>query len=119
MSHTDTQTDQARDSLSVIFLEKVEPEQNAWRYYVLSIEPTLFDDVSLVREWGRIGQSGRRIVELLTDTAKAKVELETWLARKRRRGYAERAGHTKQGACIREAGTRAVGDRAAKNEKHP
>jgi predicted DNA-binding WGR domain protein len=25
------------------------------RYYVLSIEPSLFGDASLIRQWGRIG----------------------------------------------------------------
>ena len=73
--------------LSVVSLERVDPARNAYRYYVLSIEPTLFEEVSLVREWGRIGRPGRRIVELWADVPSDKVELETWLAGKRRRGY--------------------------------
>ncbi len=61
--------------------------ENAYRYYVLSIEPTLFEEMSLVREWGRIGCGARRTVELHPDVAAAKIGRETWLARKRRRGY--------------------------------
>ncbi len=34
------------------------------RYYVLSIEPSLFGDAALIREWGRIGRTGQRRVEL-------------------------------------------------------
>lgn len=76
--------------LSVVYLERVDVEKNAYRYYVLPIEPRLFEEMNLVREWGRIGQGGRRIIELWPDAARAKVDLGTWLARKRRRGYEAR-----------------------------
>ncbi len=80
----------ASDRLSIVALERVDPEKNVFRYYVLSVEPTLFDEVSLVREWGRVGQRGRRIVQLCPDEPAAKVDLETWLTRKRLRGYEAR-----------------------------
>ena len=60
------------------------------RYYVLAIEPTLFDEVSLTREWGRIGARPRRRVELHAEAEDARVALDKWLRRKRRRGYAAR-----------------------------
>ena len=41
--------------LQVLVLERVEPNANIHRYYVLAVEPTLFGDVGLRREWGRIG----------------------------------------------------------------
>lgn len=78
------------ESLSVVVLERIEREANAYRYYVLSVEPTLFAEASLVREWGRIGRRGGRIVSLFADRAKAKMELEAWLERKKKRGYALR-----------------------------
>jgi predicted DNA-binding WGR domain protein len=34
------------------------------RYYVLSVEPTLFAEWSLVRRWGRIGGAERTRIEL-------------------------------------------------------
>jgi predicted DNA-binding WGR domain protein len=44
-----------RDSSSLnIVLERVDPARNIARYYVLSIEPTLFAKHTLVRRWGRI-----------------------------------------------------------------
>jgi hypothetical protein len=38
-----------------IVLERVDPSRNIARYYVLSIEPTLFVKHTLIRRWGRIG----------------------------------------------------------------
>jgi predicted DNA-binding WGR domain protein len=54
---------------------------------VLSIEASLFGDVSLIREWGRIGRLGQKRIELYETKSKAVEALETWLQRKRRRGY--------------------------------
>jgi predicted DNA-binding WGR domain protein len=74
-------------ALQLLVLRKLAPEQNMARYYVLSIEPTLFDDVALVREWGRIGMRGRRRLDLYADHVQASEALENWLARKMRRNY--------------------------------
>lgn len=71
-------------------LERVDRGRNAYRYYVLSIEPSLFGDVTLVREWGRIGGRGRRSIGLHPDERAAREELSSWLARKVRRGYLPR-----------------------------
>jgi hypothetical protein len=38
-----------------IVLERIDPLRNIARYYVLSIEPTLFAKHTLIRRWGRIG----------------------------------------------------------------
>jgi predicted DNA-binding WGR domain protein len=68
------------------------PPCNMDRYYVLSIETSLFGDATLIREWGRIGRPGQRRVELYENQACAAEALETWLHRKRRRGYLLRGG---------------------------
>ncbi|MBD3849140.1 MULTISPECIES: WGR domain-containing protein [Bosea] len=73
-----------------ILLERIDPAQNMARYYVLSIEPTLFGDSALVREWGRIGSSGQRRSELFQQPNDAHLALDTWLKRKRQRGYQQR-----------------------------
>ena len=57
-------------SLLHILLERIDPSQNMARYYVLSIEPTLFGDSALVREWGRIGSLGQRRTELRAGSGK-------------------------------------------------
>lgn len=77
-------------SLLHILLERIDPAQNMARYYVLSIEPTLFGDSALVREWGRIGSSSRRRSEFFPQPDEAQLTLDIWLKRKRARGYQER-----------------------------
>ena len=37
---------------------KREPEKNIHRYYSLHIQPTLFGEWDVVRQWGRVGQRG-------------------------------------------------------------
>lgn len=77
--------------LQVLVLERVELWRNAHRYYVLSVEPTLFGDVAFRREWGRLGlrgaRNGRCRTSLHADEDSALVSLQTWLSRKRKRGY--------------------------------
>ena len=74
--------------LQLLVLERREPAQNMARFYVLSLEPTLFgDDVAPVREWGRLGRQGRRRLDLYADAVLASEALEIWLERKIRRGY--------------------------------
>ena len=79
--------DSASGKLQVLVLERRDPSCDMARFYVLAIEPTLFGDVALVREWGRIGALGRRRLDLHADIATAAEALDAWLARKSRRGY--------------------------------
>ena len=80
-----------------IVLERIDPVRNIARYYVLSIEPTLFAKHTLIRRWGRIGSSGRERLQFFRggDASQAQVTLDTWLARKRKRGYAPRSEPTR------------------------
>lgn len=75
------------DIVQLIVLDRENPSQNMARYYVLSVEATLFGDVALVREWGRLGRQGCRRLDLYRDNAEVVEALETWLGRKMRRGY--------------------------------
>jgi len=84
MRHVDDRTDY---TLQMLVLERRDDRCNMARYYVLSVEPTLFGDVALVRQWGRIGSPGRLRLDLHADDGAAGEALETWLARKIRRGY--------------------------------
>jgi predicted DNA-binding WGR domain protein len=76
-----------QDTIQYLALDRYDPTCNMARYYVLSIEPSLFGDATLIREWGRIGRPGRTRIELYETQPKAVEALETWLERKRRRGY--------------------------------
>lgn len=73
--------------LQMLVLERRDDERNMARFYVLAIEPTLFGDIALVREWGRFGARGRRRLDLHADHAAAAEALDVWLTRKSRRGY--------------------------------
>ena len=75
------------DALNVLMLERVDRTKNIARYYVLSVEPTLFAEWALVRRWGRIGSAGRTRIDLHFSPPLAQIALDTWLERKRRRGY--------------------------------
>lgn len=62
----------------------VDPPHNKWRFYALSVQPTLFGDWVLVREWGR---SGRRRHDHYQSAGPALDALHELARRKRRRGY--------------------------------
>jgi predicted DNA-binding WGR domain protein len=70
--------------------ERIDPTRNVARYYVLSIEATLFARNTLVRRWGQIGSTGRQRLEFFDGRDSGGLALETWLVRKRKRGYALR-----------------------------
>lgn len=84
----------ASHKLQMLVLERRDARVNMARFYVLAIEPTLFGDAALVREWGRVGSRGRRRLDLHAHRASAEEALEVWLARKSRRGYRIRAVHS-------------------------
>jgi predicted DNA-binding WGR domain protein len=88
-----------------IVLERVDPSRNIARYYVLSIEPTLFAKHTLIRRWGRIGCLGRERFQFFggEDASAAQITLETWLARKRKRGYAPRSEPARAALLSRES----------------
>ena len=59
-------------------LRRIDPDHNMARFYTISVQPTLFGEWSLLREWGRIGSSGRLVCGRFAseqDAARAMVEL--------------------------------------------
>src|SRR5690349_8964657 len=77
-------------TVQYLVLERRDPARNMARFYVLTIEPTLFGDTALVREWGRLGGRGRRRLDLFDGHVQAVEALESWLRRKTLRGYVQR-----------------------------
>jgi predicted DNA-binding WGR domain protein len=67
----------------MILLTRIDPARNMARFYALSIAPTLFGEWLLVKEWGRIGQTG---------TVRAAEALARQISVKRRRGYTAARG---------------------------
>ncbi|GLS28405.1 WGR domain-containing protein [Neomesorhizobium albiziae] len=70
------------------FLRRVDPTRNMARFYILLLQPTLFGETSLVRQWGRIGTRGRQKVEYFTADHEAASALSMLAAQKMKRGYA-------------------------------
>lgn len=70
-----------------LYLRRIEPDRNMSRFYVLAIEPNLFGEFSLVREWGRIGKGGQ-VKQASFSSAEEARQMFTRLAKaKQRRGY--------------------------------
>jgi len=68
---------------------RVDPTRNMARFYMLSLEPTLFGEIAVLRHWGRIGTGGRQKLSLHPTLAEAQNVLVRQIARRRRCGYVE------------------------------
>lgn len=68
---------------------RIDPARNMARFYMLSLEPTLFGEVAVLRHWGRIGTRGRQALNLCATRAEAETMLARQIARRRKRGYVE------------------------------
>jgi predicted DNA-binding WGR domain protein len=71
----------------MIVLRRIEPRRKMNRFYALSLQPDLFGTVSVVKEWGRIGQPGTVRHEVCADEIAARSALMLRLQKKLRRGY--------------------------------
>lgn len=79
-------------SEDVIHLHRIDPARNMARFYRLTSTPSLFGDICVVREWGRIGRPGRMRIDLygkVEEAIGARLALER---SKRRRGYCDVGG---------------------------
>lgn len=72
-----------------ILLTRRDPERNMARFYRLDLTGDLFGGVQLVRNWGRIGTTGQSGRAWYADRDAAEADRDTWLRRKRARGYRE------------------------------
>jgi len=69
-------------------LEKINAAWNRWRWYVLSVQPTLFGDWAFRREWGRIGeQGGQAMTAFYASEGEALKACRLHQDRRCRRGY--------------------------------
>ncbi|NEY92006.1 WGR domain-containing protein [Tabrizicola oligotrophica] len=70
-----------------IHLTHVDPDQNMARFYEMSIQPTLFGEASLFRNWGRIGTRGQAMMVTYLEADEAVAAVAKLERQKRRRGY--------------------------------
>ena len=73
-------------------LEHIDAARNRWRWYVLSVQPTLFGQWALTREWGRIGEdSGQSSRAFYLSEHEALSACDAFKVLKIRRSYAAQA----------------------------
>lgn len=68
-------------------LVRVDATRHMARFYALDIQPTLFGDWTLVREWGRIGSAGTVRLHSYATEQEAVASLLAITSAKLRRGY--------------------------------
>jgi predicted DNA-binding WGR domain protein len=74
-------------SMTAIHLIRIDPEKNMARFYKLDVQPNLFGQWSIVREWGRIGRAGTIRVETHESRGGADMALISKWAMKRKWDY--------------------------------
>lgn len=82
-----TDPDQLEVFPSVLRLQRIDNEQNMRRFYLMTVQRDLFGGAVLVKEWGRIGSSGRLKREHYADEGQAVDALAIAAKTKTRRGY--------------------------------
>ena len=72
---------------AAVHLHRVDAARNMRRFYALTLEPTLFGEVALVRAWGRIGTAGQTMTSTFASENAARAALARLAGQKCRRGY--------------------------------
>lgn len=70
-----------------LHVQRIDATKNMARFYLLSIEPTLFGNISLVRNWGRMGTRGQERVHFFENEKEALTLFLDILREKRKKGY--------------------------------
>ena len=70
-----------------LYCQRIDLARNLARYYAISIQPTLFGEVAVVRRWGRIGQTGGEKSEMFATERDAAIHFLSLARRKRKKGY--------------------------------
>ena len=73
--------------LKSVDLVKRDPDKRQARFYRLELWPDLLGGVSLAREYGRIGQSGRLYITPFDQEQDAEQAFQRLLRQKTRKGY--------------------------------
>lgn len=77
----------SKEEAGSVHLRRIDPTRNMRRYYMLSLQPTLFGGVSVIRFWGRIGTRGQSMMETFDTHGDATSTSKRIEGSKRRRGY--------------------------------
>jgi len=78
--------------MTAIVLYRIDPAKRMHRYYRIDVQPDLFGEWCLMREWGRIGRSGQVHVAPYPTESEARTAMQWQHRAKERRGYSARSG---------------------------
>lgn len=67
--------------------QRIDASCNMARYYMLAIQPTLFGETAVVRNWGRIGRRGGERTDVFGTEQEAMAHFLDLARRKQRKGY--------------------------------
>ncbi|CAG1020222.1 hypothetical protein MTYM_00135 [Methylococcales bacterium] len=70
-----------------LYLERHDTENNMHRFYQMFVTPGLFDDWSLIKEWGRVGSPGTVRKEWFDTEEKAVSARQSICEAKVKKGY--------------------------------
>jgi len=73
--------------MSAVTLYRIDPAKRMHRYYRMDVQPDLFGEWCLMREWGRIGRSGQARAAPFPTPQEAVAALHQQRRIKERRGY--------------------------------
>jgi predicted DNA-binding WGR domain protein len=73
--------------MSAFILHRTDPARNMRRFYLLDVQPDLFGQWCLIREWGRKGQGGQVRAAAFPTEEEARGALIKQRQAKERRGY--------------------------------
>jgi predicted DNA-binding WGR domain protein len=73
--------------MNTVILYRIDVSRHMHRFYRLDVQPDLFGAWCLIREWGRIGTTGRERSVPFPSPAQAQAALDKQRRTKERRGY--------------------------------
>jgi predicted DNA-binding WGR domain protein len=73
--------------MSAIVLYRIDDAKRMHRYYRMDVQPDLFGEWCLMREWGRIGRAGQLRSVPYPTPVEAEAALQRQCRIKQRRGY--------------------------------
>jgi len=74
-------------NMSHIYLVRHEPDRNLHRFYQMFVTPGIFEEWSLIREWGRIGSPGTVRKDWYETEPEALAAAEKLAHEKQKKGY--------------------------------
>jgi len=69
------------------YLERHDNDKNMHRFYQMHIAPNLFNEWSLIHEWGRVGSSGKVHKDWFETEEQAIAACKVIINSKQKRGY--------------------------------